>query len=153
MTGLGWSIGHVNRRVSVAVVPITSACSVSNAPWDTTRTRRAPVRVVSFVSCVIICIMIRMLRSLQNDHEIVTCFPQHAIVHDKALFMGHVTPRQVSACVILAWRDRGATAVLNLTRPFLIALVITQLHVCSSIVSSHARLVATCITCRAFGTF
>lgn len=53
--GLGWSISHVNRRVSVAVVPITSACSVSNAPWDTTHTRHAPVRVVSFVSCVIIC--------------------------------------------------------------------------------------------------
>lgn len=53
--GLGCMIFHVNRRVSVAVDPTTSAYSVSNAPWDTTHTRHAPVRVVSFVSYAITC--------------------------------------------------------------------------------------------------
>lgn len=44
--GLGCMIFHVNRRVSVAVDPTTSAYSVSNAPWDTTHTRHAPHAIV-----------------------------------------------------------------------------------------------------------
>lgn len=138
--GLGWWIGHVNQQVNVAVAPTTPACSVSNAPWDTTRTQHARVRVLSFVLWDMITIKMFSVRCMKSLFS-----SQHASARERALLMSHVTQTRVSACVTLAWRDKGVTVVSNLTRPFLIVLVITKSHIDYSIVSSHACLVATCI--------
>lgn len=83
-------------------------------------------------TCGIFCfvcsnlIMIKVFGSLQDLWKSLFSSSQHAIVQEKALLMGHVTQRRVSACVILVWQDTCVTAALNPTKPFLIALVITK---------------------------